>query len=865
MLRYTVLSRAALVTAMAFAPTVLARAADTLTARSVLPATTFADGPTSGQLIGGPTVNGIPVPFINQQPVQGFSAILDNGDGTYLVMCDNGYGSLENSADFRLRCYTVKLNWGTARGGAGTVDVLGHIELHDPDHHVPFAITNHFSSDRPLTGADFDIESVRRAPDGSLWFGDEFGPFLIHTDADGKVLEAPIALPDFDNSGLEVRAPQNPLNEEASAVRIMNAMRSHALANGVTKTPVFSPWHVMLADGDPATFIGNRAAPPAGSGLAAASSEIFSISSLRNAGYDTVPYTINDSARMTALMQLNARGIISDNPQVLYATIAAYDANNDGVAGDYLLADGRINSAKVDAQGHRGARALRPENTLPAMEAALDNLMSTLETDCGITSDGIPLLDHDPHVQSSKVRRADGQPYEFKDEVLVKDYTLAEIQSTFIADKLLPSFPLQQNDTALSPVATAFATAQGLPHPYVMPSLQNLFDFVGFYATYYASGAGAGEPNAAVRAVNAQQVRFNIETKRNPRAKFVDRTVGSQAFVDAVAGDIHANNLVDRADVQSFDFSTLILVQEQHPAIRTVCLFGDFPIFDDPTVPGSDDGTNLQDEHGVNTPWLAGMVWPYRVTMLTQPFRAQGSGGFEGIAITTDGTTLRPMLEKPLVGGTPGTVLFHDFDLATKSYTGNRWSYVFEPLGVAIGDFHLFSANRGLVIERDNSQGILTALKRVYEVRFDAVGGVVAKGLAADLMQLADPALISLPALPGDVGLGNPFAFPFTTIENVIPVSESEILVVNDNNFPFSIGRHVGSGAPDDGEFIRVQLDQVLGTHTLIADLNDDGHVDATDLGLLLGAWGGGGPADFDGDGFVGASDLAILLGDWTM
>jgi hypothetical protein len=57
--------------------------------------------------------------------------------------------------------------------------------------------------DRLLTGGDFDIESVREAPDGTLWFGDEFGPFLIHTDATGRVLEAPYPLPG-------VQSPQNP-------------------------------------------------------------------------------------------------------------------------------------------------------------------------------------------------------------------------------------------------------------------------------------------------------------------------------------------------------------------------------------------------------------------------------------------------------------------------------------------------------------------------------------------------------------------------------------------------------------------------------------------------------------------------------
>ncbi len=47
-------------------------------------------------------------------------------------------------------------------------------------------------------------------------------------------------------------------------------------------------------------------------------------------------------------------------------------------------------------------------------------------------------------------------------------------------------------------------------------------------------------------------------------------------------------------------------------------------------------------------------------------------------------------------------------------------------------------------------------------------------------------------------------------------------------------------------------------------DLNLDGLVDATDLALLLGAWGTSGTADLNIDGTVDAADLAILLGSWT-
>ncbi len=174
---------------------------------AVLPAATWAAGPTSGARLAGAT-NGFPGPYVNRQPVQGFSGVLDNGDGTFLAMPDNGYGSMENSADFNLRVYTVRPEFKAREGGRGSMIVEGWFELSDPDKHVPFAITNHFTTERILTGADFDIESLQRAPDGTFWFGDEFGPFLLHTDATGKLLEAPIPLPDFDNGGETAHATE---------------------------------------------------------------------------------------------------------------------------------------------------------------------------------------------------------------------------------------------------------------------------------------------------------------------------------------------------------------------------------------------------------------------------------------------------------------------------------------------------------------------------------------------------------------------------------------------------------------------------------------------------------------------------------
>ncbi len=178
-----------------------------LEGRAVLPADTFADGSSSGAGLGEDKPKGGRTSPFEGQPVGGVSAVLDAGDGEYLAMADNGFGKKGNSADFLLRVYRVWPDFETPDGGSGEVSVGEEfVQLRDPDRRVPFEITNEESEDRLLTGADFDTESLRQDSRGDLWFGDEFGPFLLHTDATGRVLEEPIPLPG-------VKSPENPTLE----------------------------------------------------------------------------------------------------------------------------------------------------------------------------------------------------------------------------------------------------------------------------------------------------------------------------------------------------------------------------------------------------------------------------------------------------------------------------------------------------------------------------------------------------------------------------------------------------------------------------------------------------------------------------
>jgi len=154
-------------------------------------------GTVEGLSAGRPT--GVKLPF-KGQPLQGHSGIKRMEDGSYWVLTDNGAGAKANSPDFMLYLNQYKVDFKT-----GSWQRLKTVFLHDPDKKVPFRIVHEGSTKRYLTGSDFDTESFQFAG-GALWIGDEFGPYLIKADLNGKVL----AVFETQVDGKVVRSPDHP-------------------------------------------------------------------------------------------------------------------------------------------------------------------------------------------------------------------------------------------------------------------------------------------------------------------------------------------------------------------------------------------------------------------------------------------------------------------------------------------------------------------------------------------------------------------------------------------------------------------------------------------------------------------------------
>ena len=198
-----------------------------------------------------------------------------------------------------------------------------------------------------------------------------------------------------------------------------------------------------------------------------------------------------------------------------------------------------VQSAKFpefDTEGHRGARGLMPENTIPAMYKAIDLGVSTIEMDAHVTSDGLVVLAHDDYINPLFSLDPEGKSIPKSDvkKYVLHQMTYDELRRFDVGSKFYDKFPQQKKMVV---------------H---IPLLADLIDSVQLY----------------LKKNKKAQVFYNIETKSSPAG---DRLLQPEpeAFVEKIMSVINAKKITPWVIVQSFDPRTLQVLNKKYPQVKT--------------------------------------------------------------------------------------------------------------------------------------------------------------------------------------------------------------------------------------------------------------------------------------------------------
>ncbi len=191
-------------------------------------------------------------------------------------------------------------------------------------------------------------------------------------------------------------------------------------------------------------------------------------------------------------------------------------------------------NGKVDWQGHRGARGLKPENTWPAFEEAIQYKMTTLELDTVLTKDKRIVIHHDSETNPVICQNSDGSSIK---KISLYNLTLTELQTLDCGSKKNPSFP-EQNPVPGTKLIT----------------IEEFFQKV-----------------SDAEKKTKQKFLFNIETKFPDDGSAADSIVEEHA--NLLVSAVEKAKTTDRTTIQSFDMRTLPLVQKKNSKIKTSALF----------------------------------------------------------------------------------------------------------------------------------------------------------------------------------------------------------------------------------------------------------------------------------------------------
>jgi glycerophosphoryl diester phosphodiesterase len=194
---------------------------------------------------------------------------------------------------------------------------------------------------------------------------------------------------------------------------------------------------------------------------------------------------------------------------------------------------------EFDMEGHRGARGLMPENTIPAMFKAMDVGVTTLEMDAHVTADKQVILSHDAYINHLFARSPDGTEIskEASKKLALYQMSYSEIKKYDVGSKYYDKFPEQQKQKA---------------H---IPLLADVIDSV----------------QARLKLMQKPQLFYNIETKSKP-AGDNELHPEPEVFVKLLMDVIESKKITPWVIIQSFDPRTLQVLHKKYPKVKTSLL-----------------------------------------------------------------------------------------------------------------------------------------------------------------------------------------------------------------------------------------------------------------------------------------------------
>ena len=224
-----------------------------------------------------------------------------------------------------------------------------------------------------------------------------------------------------------------------------------------------------------------------------------------------------------------------------------------------------------DVYGHRGARGLAPENTLPAYAKAIQLGVDYVDMDVAMTKDHQLVVQHDLKLNPTITRDAKGEW--IQETPYIHDLTLEQLKP-YDVGRIKPNTAYADYFPEQVPVDKTH-----------IPSLEATIAYVKTHA-----------PN----------MKFQIEIKTDPFHP--ETSESTQVLANAVAAILEKEKIVERTQVQSFDWRVLTALQSLNPAIHTAYLTDiDFEKYfkdNDPAIAGFFTGGKLLKDYDYSFPKL---------------------------------------------------------------------------------------------------------------------------------------------------------------------------------------------------------------------------------------------------------------------